>query len=151
MSSPRGSFFCGERRATKKRTRIRLRNCIISAVVKKSKRVKSALIEKSKRVKSAMTEKSFCNKSEMMKKKKTEELGGEGEIRFGEGEDRGKKPRDSVSVLDRRPALLYDKKKHFSCGRVPHQSTENWCCVGRTVFFIGKTHGKCRKSGKGSS
>lgn len=84
-------------------------------------------------------------------KKQTRHVGVGQIIRFGKGEDRGKKPRDSVSVLDRRVVLLYDKKKHFSCGRVPHQSTENWCCVGRTDFFIGKTHGEYRKSGKGSS
>ena len=85
------------------------------------------------------------------RKKYLRQVGVEEIIRFGKGEDRGKKPRDSVSVLDRRVVLLYDKKKHFSCGRVPHQSTENWCCVGRTDFFIGKTHGEYRKSGKGSS
>ena len=84
-------------------------------------------------------------------KKQTRHVGVEEIIPFEKGEDCGKKPRDSVSVLDRRVVLLYDKKKHFSCGRVPHQSTENWCCVGRTDFFIGKTHGEYRKSGKGSS
>lgn len=107
-------------------------------------------------------EKTFFDDLQYDEKKQTHHVGGDRKknlrrvgveeiIPFEKGEDRGKKPRDSVSVLDRRVVLLYDKKKHFSCGRVPHQSTENWCCVGRTDFFIGKTHGEYRKSGKGSS